>query len=301
MTHALGYVVSRSSKFARALVGALGGELLGEQGFVRLQTGDAGGRTDVELEVGEGFCVVFEAKRGPDLPSVGQLRRYVPRINAKPRTFSRLVAVTNAPSEFAGIALPGKIDGVVVTHLSWRQVRSLARRAHPEETNHNKRLLEEFNTYLTEILGMEVTRSNLVYVLSLGAGGVWGLDFKEVVCKHHRYFYPAKGHWPPPPNYLAFRYDGRLQSIHHVDGTQIFANPREVFKAAKNQNIDPHYLFRLGPAIVPPREVKNGPKIMRSMRVWCMIDTLLTAATITDAWTETKRRLGDAEPDQVGE
>ena len=30
------------------------------------------------------------------------------------------------------------------------------------------------------------------------------------------------------------------------------------------------------------------------MRVWCMIDTLLTSETITDALAETKRRLGES-------
>ncbi|WP_438023558.1 hypothetical protein [Sorangium sp. So ce233] len=301
MTYALGYVMSRSLRFTAELVRALGGKLPGIEGTVRLQTADESGRTDVELEVGDGFCVVVEAKRGPELPSVAQLRQYVRRLKDKTRTFARLLAVTNTPSEFARTALPASIDGVVVTHMSWREVRALVHRAQPDETNHNKRLLEEFNAYLTEILGMEITRSNMVYVLSLGAGGVWGLNFKEVVLKHRRYFYPTKGHWPPPPNYLAFRYDGRLQSIHHVEKTQVFTDPHDMFKEAKSHTIEPHYLFWLGPGIVPSREIKNGPKIMRAMRVWCMIDTLLTSETITDAWAETRRRLGDDGQDQPDE
>ncbi|WP_437552068.1 hypothetical protein WME97_12120 [Sorangium sp. So ce367] len=301
MTYALGYVISRSPRFMTELIRAIGGDLPTAEGAVRLQTSDESGRTDVELEVGDDLYIVLEAKRGPELPSIAQLRRYMPRLKNKTRNFTRLVAVTNTPSEFARTALPASIDGVVVTHLTWREVRDIVNLAQPDETNHNKRLLKEFNTYLTGILGMEVTRSNMVYVLSLGAGGVWGLNFKEVALKHRRYFYPTKGHWPPPPNYLAFRYDGRLQSIHHVEKTQVFTNPHDMFKEAQSHIIDPHYLFWLGPGILPSREVRNGSKIMRAMRVWCMIDTLLTCETITEAWEETRRRLGDEGQDQADE
>jgi len=41
------------------------------------------------------------------------------------------------------------------------------------ESNRNKHLLDEFDEYLTEILVMENARSNMVYVVSLGAGGAW--------------------------------------------------------------------------------------------------------------------------------
>src|SRR5690606_2912614 len=109
-----------------------------------------------------------------------------------------------------------------------------------------------------------------------------------------RYFYPVEGgKWPEPPNYIAFRFDGRLQSIHHVDGFDVFSNPREIFPSADDVDVPPHYCLRLGPARHPPKPVPNGPKIKRNRRVWCMIDTLLTSETITDARAETKRRLAD--------
>jgi hypothetical protein len=58
--------------------------------------------------------------------------------------------------------------------------------------------------------------------------------------------------------------------------------------------------LRLGAPIAPPYEMRNGPKIVRSMRVWCMIDTLLTSKTITDAIAETKKRLGQDADDVEG-
>jgi hypothetical protein len=137
----------------------------------------------------------------------------------------------------------------------------------------------------------------MVYVVSLGDGGVWGLDFKEVVTKRKRYFFPTEGRWPRvPPNYIAFRYDGKLQSIHHVDGHDVFANPHDVFSDAKDKKIEPHYLLKLGPAIRPPHEVRTGDKIRQAMRVRAMLDLLLTCSTITEARDRTQERLGgDAE------
>lgn len=234
MTYALGFVASRSTAFALTLAKAVGGSPSGSEGVVRLQEVEGDGRTDVELRWPKTFHGVFEAKRGPHLPTVGQLKKYAPKLSASNAKTKVLVAVTNATQAYAERALPKDLD-VPVRHLTWRRIRDLARQVRPEENNRNKHLLNEFDAYLTEILGMENTRSNMVYVVSLGDGGAWGVDFKEIANKRQRYFYPTKGHWPSsPPNYIAFRYDGQLQSIHHVDEHEVFANPREVFPDAQD-------------------------------------------------------------------
>ncbi|AKT39041.1 hypothetical protein [Chondromyces crocatus] len=304
MTYALGLVASRSAAFARQLAEAVGGTPGSEGGVVHLQRIEEDGRTDVEMRWPGAFHCIIEAKRGVKLPSVKQLRKYASKLHDARET-KILVAVTNATQAYAERALPPELDGVPVRHLTWRSIRELARRARPDENNRNKHLLDEFKAYLTEILGMENVRSNMVYVVSLGAGGAWGLDFKEVATKRRRYFYPTQGHWPAtPPNYIAFRYDARLQTIHHVDDYQVFANPRDVFPDARDHAIEPHYLLTLGPAIRPPTEVSTGDKIRQAMRVWAMIDLLLTCSTITEARDETKKRLGrsakDLEQEEAG-
>lgn len=301
MTYSLGYVAARSPKFAHLLVEKLAGERVAgvAEAVVQLQciAREERGRTDVEIHVGEEFFAVLEAKRGASLPSREQLARYVPVLRRRNVRLRRLVAVTNAPAFHAARTLPSDIDGVPVQHLAWRDIRALAEKARAGETNDNKRLLDEFTAYLKGLLGMEVSRSNMVYVVSVGPGGSWGLDYREVVVKDARYFYGTEGGgWPEPPNYVAFRYDGRLQSIHHVEGYDIFTNPKDIFPNAVSVTIAPHYCLKLGPAIRPPKTVKAGPKIVRSMRVWCMLDTLLTSETITDALAETKRRLGADAP-----
>lgn len=39
-----------------------------------------------------------------------------------------------------------------------------------------------------------------------------------------------------------------------------------------------------------PQEVKTGPKVQRSARVWVMLDLLLTSSTLTEALIKTKER-----------
>jgi hypothetical protein len=53
---------------------------------------------------------------------------------------------------------------------------------------------------------------------------------------------------------------------------------------------DPHYLLQLGPTIRPDHEVRTGPGILRSARVWVDIDLLLTSMTITEAFAATRAR-----------
>lgn len=294
MTYSLGFVASRSPTFARALVSEVGGAVEGD-GVVRLQEVHEVGRTDVELLWEGAFHGIFEAKRTPLLPTRDQLAKYAKKLNGSTAKTKALVAVTNATQAYAERELP-TFPGLPVQHVSWRRIRELVRDARPTESNDNKRLLDEFGRYLSEILGMENVRSNMVYVVSLGANGAWGLDFKDVV-KRRKYFYPAAGPWPKsPPNYIAFRFDGRLQGIHHVDSYEVFTDPRGAFPDATEKKVPPHFLLTLGPPIQPPKPVKNGDKIKWSARVWAMIDLLLTSSTITEARDKTQKRLnGDVE------
>jgi hypothetical protein len=139
--------------------------------------------------------------------------------------------------------------------------------------------------------------SNSVYVVSLSTSLIPGwpaaVTSIDLVEKHERYFFPATGkNWPKtPPNYVAFRYYGRLQSIHHVDEYTIAQDMSPFFPGAPDtSDWEPHFLTTLGPAIRPDHEVRTGRGIVRSARVSVDIDLLLTAKTITEAADQTRRR-----------
>lgn len=142
---------------------------------------------------------------------------------------------------------------------------------------------------------MQSIDSNKVYVVSLGKDKVPESDitWKDIVLKYSKYYHPVggnKGGWPvEPPNYIAFRYDGKLQSIHHIDKYEVITDLSKYFEIPKDDGIR-RYLYHLGPAIKPAREVKTGNGIIRNIRVWAALDLLLTSQTIEEARDKTKER-----------
>ena len=144
---------------------------------------------------------------------------------------------------------------------------------------------------------MQAKESNWVYVVSLSTGKPENCDltWKELVEKKMKYFHPfgIKG-WPKePPNYIGFRYGGRLQSIYHIESYSITKNIHDEIEEMPNVEDEyEHFVYSLGKAIIPPKDVKTG-KIYASGRKWAMIDTLLTADTIHEASEISRQRMNN--------
>src|SRR5205814_1139717 len=131
-----------------------------------------------------------------------------------------------------------------------------------------------------------------VYVVSLASNTEkgWTTSWIDIVMKYSRYFHSVGGSWPKdPPNYMGFRYKGKLQSIHHVDEYEVIENLKNACPGIPDVPVNPHYLYKLGPAIVPTREVKTG-NVYPNGRVWCAIDTLLTCGSVSEARDLTQTR-----------
>jgi len=93
------------------------------------------------------------------------------------------------------------------------------------------------------------------------------------------------------PNYMGFRYDGVLQSIHHVDSYKIIDSPFGHVPGAPDLPWEaPVNLLHLGPPIRPDHRVPTGKGIWPSAPMVVDIDLLLTSATITEARAATKAR-----------
>ena len=143
---------------------------------------------------------------------------------------------------------------------------------------------------------MQKKDSNMVYVVALGTQKPDGCDITwiDIVQKYSKYFCPVGGNgWPKePPNYIAFRYYGQLQSIHHIEGYTVSRNMHDEIPEMPDEVWENDcYIYKLGSAIVPGKTVKTG-KIFRNGRVWAMLDTLLTCDTISEARDLTQDRLG---------
>jgi len=291
ITYSLGWAFSQCVSFREMFLRTLfRGTRSTKVENVLLQEYEAGsGITDIELR-GPDTHVIIEAKRGWVLPSVSQLKQYSLRLRS-PVSRRMLVTMSECSADYARLHLPAKVGGIAVRHLGWNDVRRLADRS--DGTHAEKRLLKQFRTYLERIVKMQEQDSNWVYVVSLGRDTPeWSaLSWRDIVTTKRRYFHPfGSRRWPKePPNYMAFRYEGRLQSIHHVDDCKIVTDMHAEIPEIDPEPWEPHFLYALGAPIHPPKVVKTG-KIYPSGRVWAMIDLLLTCDTIAEARDRSQER-----------
>jgi hypothetical protein len=301
LTYALGWGLANAPELARAVLKDVYGTNVGEPLTVALQeAGEDRGFTDIELQAERAHLVV-EAKRGWVLPTDAQLGRYAPRLsgNANPM----LLALTECSGAFAQRRLPGSIAGVQVEHRSWKQLLRLVDAAARVGSQAERRLLRELARYLRGVMTMQNMTSNWTYVVALSGKTPdgWSISFLDVVRERSRYFHPygvGRG-WPKvPPNYIAFRWDGHVREIHHIDSYIVVDDLNERFPEipAGLAAADPHIVYDLGPAIRPAAPLPNGGNY-RAARVWAAFDLLLTAPTLKDAIAATKARRA-VEPDE---
>jgi len=258
---------------------------------VALQEYEKGtGITDIEIRSPD-FHIIVEAKRGWDLPSSSQLNKYLPRLKHSKSKLPVIVTMSECSDMFAKHNLISHLRGVPVRHIGWRKISEIT---NFKKGNHaEKHLMEELRNYIATFVNMQKQESNLVYVVSLNyTDFAPGLTYVQIVEDRKRYFHLyGKSGWPKePPNYIGFRYAGKLQSIHHIESADVITNFYPHFKEAINEPIKPHFLYRLGLAIRPDHEVRTG-KNWRSLRTKAMLDLLLTSDTISDARDKTNKRL----------
>ena len=256
---------------------------------IRLQDHEKqAGITDIEIESPGIFFLIIEAKRGWTTPSLKQLTTYALRESFRRdmKTVRRIIPMSACGKEHALHTLGcSEIEGVAVCPMSWKDLAKLAARSQRNASHAEKRLLGELLTYLRGIMTLQNLESNWVYVVSLGSGipKGWGISWINIVEKRLKYFHALGGRWPKePPNYIAFRYRGKLQSIHHIQSAEVFTNPHSKFKEIPDTDWGPHFLYSLGPGFAPAHEVPMG-KLYPNGRNWCMLDTLFTSATISEA------------------
>lgn len=298
LTFALGWALVKSPQLLSLLVSELGAptrEPAEAKVSLQERTREAG-ITDVVVATAEGTMVVVEAKKGWDPPTKAQLQRYQPFIADAIRVGGAsqgiLVSLAQCSRADASAVLPALIGGTPVEHLQWRRLSEIVRDARRQTTPHReKQVLDEFNRYLRSVMTMQTVTSNRVFVVVVGRqtvpdSSVTWLDIVE----RGRYFHPVGHGWPhEPPNYIAFRWDGRLQRIHHVEKVERIEDLHEAFPEIPSKKEAPRFLYQLGPAIEPTSRV-SSKGTYRNGRVWAALDLLLTSSTIAEASEETRRR-----------
>jgi len=290
MTYGLGYCLSLSSQFLIDFCAYINikidkGDI--ESYSIHLQhfEEEDKGYSDIEIWEGEERKVIIEAKRGWEIPSKEQLEKYASRFKNDPQ----VIALSTCTEDFATRNLDDKYG-----YISWKRVLGILNQSITSVNGIlEKNILFDYKNYLGKIIDMERESSNWVYCVSLSRALVANskVSFLEVVVKYGLYFYPfGEGGWPTvPPNYMAFRIDGKLLSIHKVEDYKVIDSLNEAISDIPDNGKHPHYLLELGKAFKPENEIKNG-KIWPSGKKWCMLDTLFTSETIWDAAEVSKSR-----------
>lgn len=301
ITLSMSWALAKCSEFLKALIISITGTAPPNDDISILnQRYDANaGITDIEITDFQTFHIIIEAKRGWILPSADQLTKYSLRSDFQNAPYGNkyIVTMSECTQSYAASHLPFReINKIPVKHLSYREVYQLAKTVRSVSNNEQKHLLDEFCEYLKGLMTMQKLDSNMVYVVALGTKTPdrCSLTWIDIVQKYNKYFCPVGGNgWPKePPNYIAFRYYGQLQAIHHIDGYTVTRNLHDEIPEMPDEVCDTnHYVYKLGPAIKPVKTVKTG-KIFRNGRVWAMLDTLLTCDTISEARDLTQSRLG---------
>jgi hypothetical protein len=268
ITYAIGWALANSDRFSSSLLkDLLPAVQVPPAELIRLQEGISGASfTDIEIKAEAGKVhVVIEAKRGYQLPGNAQLRKYATRTNPAP---TMLVVIAEAPEDFASGKLATEVAEVPVLYRSWRQIEQLASMAAATSQRHaEKRLLGELSNYLKGLMTMQNVDSNMVYVVSLGKQiEKTGMTYRDVVVEYDTYFCPVGGSssgWPKePPNYLGFRFDGKLQQVRHVEDYRVADDNYAGFAPLKGKVDWPderHWVFCW--ALRSSRRARCGPEI----------------------------------------
>lgn len=300
ITHSLSWVMTQCPVFTQMLVHSVTKSAIAfDQATIRNQAYDAEtGITDIELTDAKTMHIIFEAKRGWLLPKEDQLTRYSLRKDFVQSTVTHkyIVTVSECSNDYAQVYLPfHSVNGIPVVHLPYRQIYEMTLEAKADSNHQQKHLLVQFADYLKGIMTMQNQDSNMVYVVSLSSEKPEDCEITwiEIVEKNNKYCCPIGGQWPKsPPNYIAFRYEGQLKAIHHIDNYIVSRNLHDGIPQMpdKDWGYD-HYIYTLGAKITPSHVVKTG-QLFRNGRVWAMLDLLLTCSTISEARDKTKERIG---------
>jgi hypothetical protein len=294
LTHALGLTLSENKELLRILANRISNrEYKCDDCEVRLQEFGIKDRgfTDIELLIDKSLFTIVEAKIGWSLPSQEQLDKYSSRFDEYKPYKTLLTVVSECRKEYAERELR-KLDlKADISYLPWKEILSCIERAYVSSTVYQKRMLKHLETYFKKVITMQDRNSNRVFCVALGSGTpeYSELSWIDIVEKKKRYFYPVAKGWPAdPPNYIAFRYYGELQSIHHVDDYEIVTKMYEHLPVQKEE-WDPTFLLKLGEPFKPGREVKNG-NIYPNQHLWFDLDTVFTCKTVQEARDLTQKR-----------
>jgi hypothetical protein len=110
----------------------------------------------------------------------------------------------------------------------------------------------------------------------------------ELLSQHGVYWHSVTSRFKSPPTYLAFYYDSKLQSIHHVEDCEEVSTAKDSRLLGRQRAKAPKFskptlVFKLGAAVQPRTDIPVG-KVFRGQEMPCSLLHLFTSPTVKAAW-----------------
>ena len=299
MTFSLGWTLAKCDDFCQQLATELGLDRF-KNINIRLQDYDRQtGITDIEIIDPSRVHIVIEAKRGFDIPSTEQLKKYACKLlkstDTKAKKMLIVLAKSDQEEKWLQRVVPNHVKvankQVEVKAISWKQFQDMAETCITKTKKYaEKMLLRQLSRYLDKLITRQNPPPKLVYVVSAKGETI------DLIENRQKYFNSMGMSWSlEPPEYFGFRYGGKLQSIHPIKSRTEINDYQELFNQPSRYQTKKFYLYELGPAInLPQKEIrtndknKNFPLIYRAAHRECLLYHLLNSDSISEACEKTK-------------
>jgi hypothetical protein len=244
------------------------------------------GITDIEVHLPGHFHVIIEAKVGLAVPTIKQCRKYLPRFHDEPN--EKLVALIQSPDKelLDGYATQDRALAKRLVGFNWADFipECIRLMLGTSLSAHEKEWVRAFYSFLDQEYPMKAF-STEVWILAISTEPLWpnGMSHWDI---HQKYkvWWDYKEH-SVRPLYLAFRVDGKLDSICRVNAIEhdvpIVERVPEMRSIKSAWPKKPSTIWHFDPPVKLAHPLRTGGG-MYNRRVRCDLDLLLSCETVQE-------------------
>ncbi|HOD29679.1 MAG TPA: PD-(D/E)XK nuclease family protein [Syntrophales bacterium] len=292
LTFALGHCLSQDRRFLSAFLKMCQFKGVTADAEIYLQRRERdSGIVDLEIVIHDRLQLIVEAKVGGDYPSIGQIRKYIKRLDQGIE--SKVIILTVITDDKARNRLKHQF-GKQIGFVTWPDILKLSKKlAVSDESTFNVRTLSIF---MKEVYNMSINAQEEVWIVPLSTTWKAKSTNISVADFHVQHRFWVMGGWKTRRSiYMGFRYNGYLQYIGRIiqidrelKSSKIVPKYPKISREFWPQKDGPFDVVRLGKLVPFPKKLKSGN--IHSRHIYCDFDLLLTADSILEAESFMKER-----------